>query len=204
MRQVCFETGYLGRPVSWLWRDSESFADMWSGYYTDVEPGSAFVVELDGVVGGYLLGALDARDAWDPARVAGHHILRRGIALRPGTAGVIWRTVADGLLDVAAGRLDPKAVGNIDPRFPAHLHIDLLPEARGKGAGRQLMEAWFDRLRGAGVGGCHLGTFAENHRAIAFFEANGFERSGPPQVVPGFRRRGAPRLHAQAMHCVVR
>lgn len=204
VRHVCFETGYLGDPVAWLWRDRESFADMFSGYYTDVEPASAFVVEVDGVVGGYLLGALDARRAWDPAAVAGRHILRRGIALRPGTAGVIWRTIADGVADLAARRVDLAALDHVDPAMPAHLHIDLLVEARGAGAGRRLMDAWFDRLRGAGVPGCHLGTFGENARAIAFFEAVGFVRSGPPLPIPGFRRSGTPRLHQQLMHQRVR
>jgi ribosomal protein S18 acetylase RimI-like enzyme len=199
VRHVCFETGYLGDPVAWLWRDSESFADMFSGYYTDEEPESAFVVEVDGVVSGYLLGAVDARRAWDPGKVALRHVLRRGIALRPGTAGVIWRTVTDGAADVATKRLDPSALGFHDPAYPAHLHIDLLPEARGAGAGRQLIQLWFDRLASLGVPGCHLETVAENTGAIAFFRSVGFEPAAPPVLIPGFRRRGAPRLHTQAM-----
>lgn len=199
VRHVCFETGYMGDPVGWLWGDRESFADIFSGYYTDVEPSSAFVVEMDGMVSGYLLGALDARQAWNPGAVAGRHMLRRGIGVRVGTAGVIWRTIADGIADVAAGRIDPRTVNSFDPDHPAHLHIDLLPEARGMGAGRRLVEAWFDRLREAGVAGCHLDTFAENTSAIAFFESVGFTRSGPPQVMPGFRRRGRPRLHTQRL-----
>jgi ribosomal protein S18 acetylase RimI-like enzyme len=199
VRHVCFETGYLGDPVAWLWRDAPSFADMFSGYYTDEEPESAFVVEVDGVVSGYLLGAVDARRAWDPGRVAARHVLRRAIALRPGTAGVIWRTVADGAADVAAKRLDPAALTFHDPAYPAHLHIDLLPEARGVGAGRRLVELWLDRLRALGVPGCHLETFAENTGALAFFRSVGFEPAGPPVLIPGFRRRGAPRMHTQAM-----
>jgi ribosomal protein S18 acetylase RimI-like enzyme len=199
VRAVCFETGYLGDPVAWLWRDAESFADMFSGYYTDAEPESAWVVEADGVVSGYLLGAVDARRAWDPGAVAGRHVLRRGIAFRPGTAGVIWRTVADGIADVATRRADPRTIGFSDPDYPAHLHIDLMPAARGGGAGRRLIAAWFERLADLGVTGCHLETFAENTGAVAFFEAVGFRRAGPPALIPGFRRRGAPRMHTQAM-----
>jgi ribosomal protein S18 acetylase RimI-like enzyme len=199
VRHVCFETGYLGDPVAWLWRDAESFADMFSGYYTDEEPESAWVVEVDGVVCGYLLGAVDAHRAWDPASVAGRHVTRRGIAFRPGTAGVIWLTIADGAVDVAHKRIDPKAMGFRDPGYPAHLHIDLLPEARGCGAGRRLVDAWFGRLASLGVAGCHLDTFAENRGAIAFFESVGFERFGPPMLIPGFRRRGTPRMHTQTM-----
>lgn len=199
VRHICVETGYLGAPVGWLWRDATSFADMFSGYYTDVEPASAFVVELDGVVSGYLLGALDARRAWNPAVVAGRHILRRGIAVRAGTAGVVLRTILDGVADVVTRRVDPGMLAATDPEFPAHLHIDLLPAARGRGAGRRLMDAWFARLRQAGVPGCHLDTFAENTSGIAFFESVGFVRAGPPTLVAGFRRHAAPRLHSQRM-----
>src|SRR5690606_29853281 len=35
--------------------------------------------------------------------------------------------------------------------FPAHLHVDLLPEAQGGGWGRRLLETLFDALRARGV-----------------------------------------------------
>ena len=98
-----YGTGYMGDPIDWQWRDRESFADMFTGYYTDREPGSAFVVEVDGVVEGYLLGCLDSHQAWNPATVAGRHIVRRGIAFRPGTAAVVWRTFGDAAVDLVAG-----------------------------------------------------------------------------------------------------
>jgi ribosomal protein S18 acetylase RimI-like enzyme len=70
-----------------------------------------------------------------------------------------------------------------DDRWPAHLHIDLLPVARGQGAGRRLVDAWFTRLRERGVSGCHLQTMAENTGAIAFFTTVGFRRLGEPQRI---------------------
>ncbi len=193
VRAVCHLTGFMGEPVDWLWRDRESFADMFSGYYTDAEPRSAFVVDIDGTACGYLLGCVDSDKAWDVGRVVARHVVRRGIALRPGTAGVVWRSVADLVRD------RPRIAEFEDPAYPAHLHIDLLPQARGQGAGRRLMKLWLDRLRELGVSGCHLGTFAENSGAIAFFEGVGFERHGAPMPVPGFRTRDGARMHEQIM-----
>lgn len=199
VRDVCFRTGYMGEPVDWQWRDQPSFSDMFTGYYTDAEPESAFVVEVDGRVAGYLLGCVDSARAWNPGTVAGRHILRRGIAFRPGTAPVVWRTFGDAALDLARGRVKLRDLEFADPRWPAHLHIDLLPEARGAGAGRRLVGAWFDRLRERGIGGCHLQTMAENTGAIAFFEAMGFRALGPPHLVPGLRTRAGARMHTHVM-----
>src|SRR5258708_37000332 len=97
VRLICHGTGYMGESAEWFWRDRDSFADMFSGYYTDREPRSASVVEVNGVVSGYLLGCVDSSLAWNPGAVAGRHILRRAIAFRRGTAGTVWRTVRDGL-----------------------------------------------------------------------------------------------------------
>jgi ribosomal protein S18 acetylase RimI-like enzyme len=199
VREICFLTGYMGEPADWFWRDRESFADMFSGYYTDREPESASVVEIDGVVSGYLLGCVDSTKAWNPANVAGRHIVQRGIAFRPGTARVIWRTIRDGLGEVVRRRHELDDLEFSDPRYPAHLHIDLLPNARGVGAGTRLMHRWLDRLRASGVQGCHLQTMAENTSAIAFFTACGFEPAGGTPRIPGVRSRTGGRLHSQAM-----
>jgi ribosomal protein S18 acetylase RimI-like enzyme len=199
IREICHRTGYMGDPIDWQWRDVESFADMWSGYYTDREPESALVVEIAGRVEGYLLGCVDSSRAWKPEAVALRHILRRGLVVRPGTAGVLWRTAADVILDAARSRADARELEFDDPRWPAHLHIDLMPVARGRGAGSEMMRRWLDRLRNQDVPGCHLQTYAENRSAIAFFEACGFRRHGPPQVVPGMRSPADDRLHTQTM-----
>jgi GNAT superfamily N-acetyltransferase len=199
VRDVCYRTGYMGRPIDWQWFDAESFADMFSGYYTDHEPESALVVEIDGVVCGYLLGCVETERASSAGAAAVRHIVRRGIAFRPGTAGVIWRTIRDTALDAARGRFDFRELEFSDARWPAHLHIDLLPGARGRGAGRRLVTCWLDSLRERRVPGCHLQTFAENSDALAFFESMGFVRHGAPAVVQGLRSPAGGRLHTQVL-----
>jgi ribosomal protein S18 acetylase RimI-like enzyme len=199
VREICYRTGYMGEPVDWQWRDAESWADMFTGYYTDREPGSAVVVEVDGMVEGYLLGCLDSKRAWNPAVVAGRHIVRRGIALRRGTGAVVWRTLGDAAVDLARRRARFRDFEFADARWPAHLHIDLLESVRGRGAGRRLVDAWFSMLRERGITGCYLQTIAENTRAIAFFTAMGFRRHGAPVLIPGLRTREGGRMHEQVM-----
>jgi len=199
VRDVCYRTGYMGEPIDWQWRDEESFADLFTSYYTDAEPESALVVEQAGRVTGYLLGCVDSTRVWTPQSIVARHLVRRGVALRPGTAGVIWRTVGDAALDLASRRLALRDLEFSDPRWPAHLHIDLLPAARGRGVGRQLVRRWLTALDERGGVGCHLQTMAENTAALAFFETVGFERRGGPVLTPGLRTRAGERMHVQVM-----
>lgn len=199
VRRVCFETGYMGDPVAWQWRDAESFADLFSGWYTDHAGDDALVVADDRYeVVGYLLGCRDSTQVPGPGRLAAHHLLRRGLLVRPGTAPVLWRTLGDLAVQTARTRRVP-AGEVVDPRWPAHLHIDLLPEARGTGMGRRLMTTWLDALRADGSPGCHLTTWAENDGAVAFFQAMGFRREGPPQPMLGLRSPEGQLHHTQLM-----
>lgn len=197
VRKVCYLTGFMGEPVDWMWRDEESFSDMFTGYWTDREPEHALVAELDGEVVGYLLGCMDSRRVWNAGKLLAHHGFVRGIAFRPGTSGVFWRMIADGIGDSLRHRLPPPTY--YDERWPAHLHIDLLPVCRHHGVGSALVARWFDTLTTAGVPGCHLQTMAENTRAIAFFEKMGFTKLGGPDGAPGFRTREGKRMGVQLM-----
>ena len=55
VRHLCSETGFLGKAIDPVFEDREVFANFLTGYYTDWEPESAFVLEIDGEVKGYLL-----------------------------------------------------------------------------------------------------------------------------------------------------
>ena len=47
VRRLCCETGFIGNPIDPVFEDRELFADFLTAYYTDFEPESAFVVEMD-------------------------------------------------------------------------------------------------------------------------------------------------------------
>lgn len=59
--------------------------------------------------------------------------------------------------------------------YPAHLHIDILPEYQNKGLGRKLMDALCDNLRSKGVKGVMFTVWHKNYNAIKFYEKYGFE-----------------------------
>src|SRR3954465_972717 len=56
VRKLCCQTGFLGEPIDPVYEDRELFSDFLTTYYTDHEPESSFVLEMDGEIRGYLLG----------------------------------------------------------------------------------------------------------------------------------------------------
>lgn len=59
-------------------------------------------------------------------------------------------------------------------KYPAHLHIDILPEFQGQGWGRKLIEAWCEKINGEGAKGVHLDMVKDNVGARRFYEKLGF------------------------------
>lgn len=198
VRSICFETGLMGDSVAPVYGDRESFADLFTAYYTDHEPGSCFVVDDDGRVVGYLLGALDTRRVPSGERVIAPLVFTRMLPLRPGVAGFFWRSVRDVAVD-AVHQLRSSAVPerlDLDA-FPAHTHFNLLPEARQAPIAAGLYRSFFLLAKKAGCPGIHGEVFVENERAAALHQAMGFVRFGTPTPAPGIRALDGTRLHVQ-------
>jgi ribosomal protein S18 acetylase RimI-like enzyme len=58
-------------------------------------------------------------------------------------------------------------------KFPAHLHINCHPDARGKGVGGLLIEDMVNRLTTSEIPGVHLIT-SPSQRNVSFYRKNGF------------------------------
>lgn len=184
-----------GAPTASLWGHEESEAAVYLTPYMDLEPDSLFVAVVDGEPAGYLAGSLGTAVPSESARMS-RVIRQHRLVLRRGPAAFFARSLLD--LAGAAVRRRPLAGELDDPRWPAHLHINVIFSARGTGAAAALMQHWFDRLRDAGSPGCYLQTLVENSRAVRFFERMGFIAHGPTPAVPGLRFKGR-RVHQLTM-----
>lgn len=60
-------------------------------------------------------------------------------------------------------------------RYPAHLHIDILPEAQRMGYGRCLIDALCENLKKQNKNGVMLAVGKDNENAVKFYNAAGFE-----------------------------
>ena len=137
----------MGDPIAAQFSDRDAFAHLFCTWYVDHRPDCAWVVD-DGGGGvlGYLIGSPDggADDRGggpDGVRHVVEFAIRYGIGhavfVRRGTAPFIRRAARD----IRSDRRSLHAP--VDrTRFPADLHINLLPAARG--------EAWERRSCGRG------------------------------------------------------
>ena len=60
-------------------------------------------------------------------------------------------------------------------KYPAHMHIDILPQYQGKGYGTKMIEALFDLLEKKSVKGIMLMASGENDGAIRLYKRMGFK-----------------------------
>lgn len=167
---VCVRTGEAGGDATGHFERPELLADIWLRPYLALAPDLAFVlVGDDDVPVGYVLGVADTSAFEDECEQRWWPALRRRLprdAFPPGTR--------DAAL-VAMIHEPGRTAADVVARYPAHLHVDLLPLAQGGGYGRALLEHLFAALRERGVPGVHLGVGAANVRARAFYEHLGFE-----------------------------
>jgi ribosomal protein S18 acetylase RimI-like enzyme len=186
----------MGAPGSEVWGHQPSLADVYLTPYLDLEPESAFVAVVDGRVVGYLVGVVDGASLPSEGERISDSIRRHRLWRVSGARRFFARAAYDTV--VCKLRREPTAGELLDPRWPSHLHIDLMHAGRGNGAADRLMHAWFARLREAGSPGCYLQTSVENFRAVRFFRRMGFAEHGPNPVIPGARYAGR-RMHQQTM-----
>jgi GNAT superfamily N-acetyltransferase len=198
IEDIAYRTGFMGESPEAFWLHRKSWAAIWIAPYLEGEPESTCVATMDGNVVGYLTGCVNTECFKGPDAVMMRKVMRYGLLYRPGVAGFLWRAMLDQARDRWRGH---KAIGGElhDARWPSHVHMNLLAEARGRGLGRALIECWFTRLREAGSPGCHLSVIQENQRGVSFFAAMGFEPHGTPTPIPGMRGRAGERLHQLTM-----
>lgn len=170
LAEICLRTAASGGDATGLASDDSLWADVFLLPYLAFAPDLAFVLTGDDDAPlGYIVGVEDTasyerwfRSTWWPPR-------RRAVSMVAGGAPAWPVAYAD---DVGSPTAPPRTFDLA--RYPAHLHIDLLPAAQGRGGGRALIGRLTSELTSRGVSGVHLVAGATNAGAIAFYPRVGF------------------------------
>jgi hypothetical protein len=169
VRRLCCQTGFLGTPIDPVYEDRQLFADFLTTYYTDWEPESSFVVEIDGEIRGYLLGSRrpfrnQLYSFWQNVSLFLKGLTRYFRYHEASRRFIRW-TLVHGWREVPAA-----------PRRVPHFHLNLLPDARKMSTTRALMSAYLSYLYRCGEKRVYgqIVTF-ESRRGEKMFERYGFK-----------------------------
>ncbi|WP_298976517.1 GNAT family N-acetyltransferase [uncultured Roseobacter sp.] len=170
--RISLETGHLGGDATHLYADPKMMGHIYSAPYLRFEPDLAFVLGREKKVAGFCVGTADTSrfetlleaEWWPPLRA---QYPKPNQALR-----ATWSA------DARRGHMihmPETAPAEVAARFPAHIHLNLLPVLQGQGIGRRLLQHWVEVATQLGVTAVHIGANAKNPRALRFWRSQGFD-----------------------------
>ncbi|ENN85975.1 hypothetical protein RHSP_16225 [Rhizobium freirei PRF 81] len=175
---ISLATGDAGKDATPLHRDGRLIGHIYSAPYATLHPELVFVAEDEEGVFGYIAGVFDT--------------IAFGQRLEREWWPALRQRYVDPIGDPAIWDADQKRISAIHhpkrtpaplvERFPAHIHMNLLPRAQGKGVGTALLDRWMENARANGIKGIHLGVNSGNHGGIRFWSSRGFI---PVELPPG-------------------
>ena len=170
--RISADTAVFGEPLEAILDDRQVFCDAFTVYYTDFESDYLWVACVGDQVVGYLTGCINT-------------ISQRRRIIERTILPLVWRIIQgkyrlggktfNYAKYMALGALR-KEYPHVDLKeYPAHLHINVDADSRGRGLGRSLMTTYLDQIREMGVPGVFLDTTDLNEAACRLYEAIGFE-----------------------------
>jgi ribosomal protein S18 acetylase RimI-like enzyme len=165
---ICLLTGKSGKDAGDLFNYPKLLGEYFAAPYVTHEPELCFVAVVNDKPVGYILGTIDSskfsewcENNWFPE-------LREKYVLDDEYKSPFEKRIVE---LIHTGYFPKKELAD----YPAHLHIDILPVAQGKGVGRRLINAFLDKLKELDVSAVHLEVGKNNLNAIEFYKRLGFE-----------------------------
>ncbi len=155
IRKICSDAA-LEKPNTQFHEDRELAPLCFTDYYLNYEPESCFVGEVDGQVIGYLVGCKDTQvfNRVFQSRFLPRIVARIGWQLltlqyrKKETYQMLWWTLMEHFWQ--GEKLDIPL-----DEYPAHTHINVVPEYRGCGLSNQLSRAFRQHMKELGITGLH-------------------------------------------------
>jgi GNAT superfamily N-acetyltransferase len=173
--EICLKTGDSGKDASALYNDPYVVGQFYAAPYLIYPEGVCFVAEHEYRPQGYIVAAPDTAafrqwmdQVWLPP-------LRERYP-QPFPPEMLRSEMEKNIISTFHHNQFPMLLDDMPwfGDYPAHLHIDLLPQLQGKGCGRLLMNKLCEELARQAIPGVHLGVGFKNQGAIAFYQKTGF------------------------------
>lgn len=178
VEDITYRTGFKGEDLFGrnYFDDKRLLYLIFIYYYPKFEPEHCFVVEdvRTRQVVGFICGT---PDTIHQEKLFIRHIHWR-ILIRAFTF-TVWRYPKTFTTLMKMSRIRPGITESeyswVISNYPAHLHINLIPEYQRMGIGSRLIHHFANHLKGLGVEGVHLQTSSYNQKAVPFYHKLGFD-----------------------------
>lgn len=165
--EICLKTGDSGKDASNIYKDPKLIGNLYAAPYALLNPELVFILTLNETPVGYILGTDNSESFYYKCEKQWFPKLREKYALPSpedeSPDSKIIRLIHKGYIFKSELK-----------EYPAHLHIDILPEGQGKGMGKKLVFTFIDKLKEMNVPALHLEVGKRNTDAIRFYEKVGF------------------------------
>ena len=165
--QICLQTGDNGKDATSCYNDKKLIGHIYSAPYAIFEPELCFILSMDSNPCGYILGTKNTIRFQKWLKTTWYFKLKKSYAMP---------LDEDNSRDANLIRQLYVQQDNQEEfeNYPAHLHIDILPNAQRRGYGRKLINAFLKELIYQKVKGVHLIVSKKNINAINFYQKVGF------------------------------
>jgi GNAT superfamily N-acetyltransferase len=176
VRTLAAATAFFGDNGGMIFPDTKLLGYLLTEYFLRQEPQHTWIAEENGIIVGYLTATFRERRlkrtmAFRVIPIAALALLGRWRSL---FSRRLWRMVWYMLRIAFSGQL--RLTVPDDRHSPAHLHINLTPAARGKGAGDALMHACIAQAQAEKIPNIRLRS-TRTKDSCPFFEKHGFTRT---------------------------
>jgi ribosomal protein S18 acetylase RimI-like enzyme len=165
--RICLLTGHNGTDATSYLKDPDLVGHLYAAPYAIFEPNLCFILDLDYFPCGYILGTRDSVKFYEKCEEKWFSKLRKRYLLPEKNEKSLNASFIRNL------HQNQVAIEGLEA-YPAHLHIDVLPIAQGKGYGKKLIEVFLNRLQSQDIQGVHLIASKNNQSAIGFYKKVGF------------------------------
>lgn len=173
---ICYKTGFMGEDLtgSGRFNDRTLFSYLFCLYYPLYEIDNCFIAfdDTKNKIIGYILGS---RNTIEQEKRFMRKMVPK-VALRMCAYTIFFYPESFRAVLLFMKNLELKDIEKtVYIEYPAHLHMNILPEYQKRGVGSMLLDTFENHMSNKGVSGIHIWTSNKNVKAIPFYSKHGYE-----------------------------
>ncbi len=173
--RICLQTGFSGGDASGYYTDPFLLGQYYAAPYVVFSPEYSFVLvdKTSRIPKGYILGTDDSAAFYTARSKKWLVHLEAQCRYAENDKSEYEASMKKTILSSIRYETSDEDK-ELFKKYPAHFHIDILPEMQHGGCGHELMSALLIKMVNKGVKGVHLGVDRKNEKACRFYEREGF------------------------------